>query len=397
MAGASPGAPHSGRTDMRSALTWHLFAVLLAAAWPLFGAAAPLGLPEVPLPADNPQNPAKIALGDKLFHDPRLSSSGHVSCASCHEDQRVFTDSPLTVSKGVGGALGQRNAPSVANAAYFKMQFWDGRANSLEDQALQPLTNPVEMGLPDVDAAVAIVRADADYRERFQQAFGTPTALTAKGLGQAIASYERTLVFGDSPFDRYQYRGEKDALSPAAVRGLAVFTTWGRCVACHRIEPGYATFTDDRFHNIGIGINRYPDEVLSLATGMPPPRLPERLRSSAPDPARLKSELGRFAVTGKLEDLGAFKTPSLRNVALTAPYMHDGSLKTLREVVVHYVAGGFSPGDRVRNAHLDPEINFLEISSGQADDLVAFLEALTSPRFAGLPVHTGEPAAGQPR
>ncbi|MBM4202228.1 MAG: cytochrome-c peroxidase, partial [Gammaproteobacteria bacterium] len=305
------------------------FRVVTLAGWCLSAGAAPLGLPAVPIPADNPQNSAKIALGDKLFHDPRLSSSGQVSCATCHRDADAFTDTPLAVSRGVGGALGQRNAPSLANAAYFTLQFLDGRAASLEEQALRPLVDPVEMGLPDLEAAVATVSADADYRQRFRQAFGGAAAPTTSTLAQAIASYERTLVFGDSPFDRFQYQGEKDAMSPAAVRGLTVFKTWGRCVVCHRIEQSHATFTDDRFHNIGIGINRYPDDIERLAGGSAP--APPRARSgpATPEPARLQSELGRFAVTGKPADLGAFKTPSLRNVAVTPPYMHDGSLKTL--------------------------------------------------------------------
>ncbi|MGY6217303.1 cytochrome-c peroxidase [Methylolobus aquaticus] len=346
--------------------------------------AAPLGLPEAVVPPDNPQNSAKIALGDKLFHDSRLSSNGAISCATCHQDTSAFTDSPLTVSKGVGGALGQRNAPTVLNAVYLSSQFWDGRAGTLEEQALQPLVNAVEMGLPSVDAALATIRVDPDYPARFREAFGPQTEPSARTLAQAIASYERTLIAGDSPFDRYQFAGDKTAMSPAAVRGLAVFTAWGRCVSCHTIEKTHATFTDNRFHNIGIGFNRYPEEIESLAAGMPPPRIAYR-EQTPPAPDRLASELGRFAVTREKDHLGAFRTPGLRNVALTAPYMHDGSLKTLREVVLHYVRGGFSPGDRARNKHMDRTINFLELSNAQVDDLVEFLKALTSPGVQGTP------------
>ena len=347
-------------------------------------AAAPLGLPEVPVSPDNPQNSAKVALGDKLFHDPRLSSTGAVSCASCHQDASAFTDSPLAVSKGVGGALGQRNAPTVLNAVYLSSQFWDGRAGSLEEQALQPLVSAVEMGLPSVDAALAVIRSDPDYGTRFREAFGPQTEPTAKALAQAIASYERTLIAGDSPFDRYQFAGDKAAMSAAAARGLAVFTGPGRCVSCHTIEKTQATFTDNRFHNIGVGFNRYPEEIESVAAGMPPPRIAYR-EQIPPTPDRLASELGRYAITRQQDDLGAFRTPGLRNVALTAPYMHDGSLKTLREVVLHYVRGGFSPGDRARNKHTDRLINFLELSNGQVDDLVEFLKALTSPVVQSAP------------
>lgn len=375
-------APRAATRRARLVPIQRLPTLVFMAVGSLSASAVPLGLPAVPIPTDNPQNPAKIALGDKLFHDPRLSATGQISCATCHQDAKAFTDSPLSASRGVGDAQGLRNAPSVVNAAFYSSQFWDGRAGSLEEQALQPLVDPVEMGLSGIEAALSTLRADADYARRFEQAFGVPgPAITARELSQAIASYERTLVFGDTPFDRYQFQGDKQAMTPAAIRGLAVFQTRGRCVLCHRIEKTHATFTDNRFHNIGIGSNRYPEEIerMAIPQASEPPQPPAG--PATPAAARLRAELGRFAVTGQVEDIGAFKTPALRNVAVTAPYMHDGSLKTLRDVVLHYATGGFSPGDRKRNAHLDPEIQHLEVSAQQLDDLLAFLEALTSPAF----------------
>jgi cytochrome c peroxidase len=199
---------------------------------------------------------------------------------------------------------------------------------------------------------------------------------------QAIASFERTLVFGDSPYDRYAFGDDPKAMSEAAVRGLQVFLGQGRCVSCHVIEQTQALFTDNRFHNIGVGINRVQDDIPRLtgeflkarAGGV---RVDERVLMDAH-----ASELGRFAVTAQFDDLGAFKTPTLRNVAVTAPYMHDGSLKTLRDVIMHYNLGGLSPGDPAVNAFLSGGIRPLDLTSEQIDDLVAFLEALTSPRFA---------------
>jgi cytochrome c peroxidase len=242
------------------------------------------------------------------------------------------------------------------------------------------------MALSSKSAALALIRKDESYRPAFKEAFGKELETIAESdLGQAIASYERSLIFGDSPFDRFQYKGERDAMSPAAVRGLAVFMAWGRCVVCHPIEPSSAIFTDNRFHNIGVGINRFPRQLEALATGADGGSRKDghsNKKSKHDTPASLTSELGRFAVTRNMDDLGAFKTPGLRNVAMTAPYMHDGSLKTLRDVVLHYVNGGFSPGDVERNEHMDPAIQYLEVSGQQIDDLVAFLEALTSPRFS---------------
>jgi cytochrome c peroxidase len=346
-------------------------------------AAQPLGLPPVPIPADNPQTPDKIALGDKLFNDKRFSSTGEVSCATCHDPAKGFTDSPLVVSEGINKLRGTRNAPTVINSAYFKLFFWDGRSLDMEDQAQHPIVNPVEMGLVNHDPVLKIVRTDPDYSARFKKVFNKEgQQITMKEVQQAIASFERTIVSGDSPFDRWHYGGDEKAVSEQVKRGFDVFLNKGRCVSCHTMEQDYALFTDNRFHNIGVGINRIQDEVPKFA----PAFLTAKAAGTDVDKAVLTnpkaSELGRFAVTETLDELGAFKTSTLRNVAVTAPFMHDGSLKTLRDVVEHYNNGGITnKNDRV-NDFLSGGIRPLNLTDDEISDLVAFLESLTSPQFA---------------
>jgi len=344
-----------------------------------------LGLPPVPVPADNPQTPEKIALGDKLYHDERFSSTGDVSCATCHEKEKAFTDTPLKVSEGIEKLTGTRNAPTVINSAYFTTQFWDGRSPDLEDQALHPFINPVEMGLADHQPILDIVRTDPEYAEAFEAVFDKcGEGITMVEVTRAIAAFERTVVAGDTPFDRYFYGGETGALTAQQKRGFEVFVNEGRCVSCHVIEQTQALFTDNRFHNIGVGINDIQDEVPDLAHEF----LQADATMSEVDVQVLTdartSELGRFAVTRGFDELGAFKTPTLRNIAVTAPYMHDGSLATLREVVEHYNNGGITAeGDPV-NDFLSGGIRPLDLMDSQIDDLVAFMEALTSPEFATL-------------
>ena len=230
------------------------------------GAAPPLGLPPVPYPADNPQTPAKIALGDKLFQDKRFSSTGDVSCATCHDAAKAFTDGPLQVSQGIKKLTGTRNAPTVINAAYMSAMFWDGRSPDLEDQALHPFVNPVEMGLPSHEPILKVVRRDRDYGKAFQEVFGkSGNAITMTEVTQAIAAFERTVVSGNSPFDRWYFGGDKSALTPAQQRGFALFVNEGRCVSCHVVEQTQALFTDNRFHNIGVGINDIQKDVPALA------------------------------------------------------------------------------------------------------------------------------------
>jgi cytochrome c peroxidase len=312
----------------------------------------PLGLPPVPIPANNPPTAETIALGRKLFYDPRLSKDNTVSCASCHHPDLAFTDN-LRVAKGVGGLTGKRNAPTLLNAAYSPVQFWDGRAASLEEQSADPIADPLEMNQAH-DVSVSKIQRDPEYQAEFAKAFG-PGAITLTIIEKSLASFERTLLSGNSPFDQYKYGGNKQALSASALRGLAIFTNpqRGNCVVCHTIHPHYALFTDGKFHNTGAGV----------------------------DGSGAFTDLGRFGQTKIQADTGQFKTPTLRNVALTPPYMHDGSLKTLKDVVDFYAGGGNS------NPYLDKDIKGLALTAQDRADLVAFLESLTGdmPQNAGPP------------
>jgi cytochrome c peroxidase len=341
-----------------------------------------LGLPAVPIPANNPQSPAKIELGDKLFHDKRFSVDGTVSCSKCHNDKLAFTDS-LPMSVGNRGQTGTRNAPTVLNAAYNKLQFWDGREPDLENQSKQPLINPVEHGLSNYDPILETIRTDPYYQTAFKSVFGVAAnKVTIDHVAKAIASFERTLVSGDSAFDRYYFKGQADAMTEAQIRGLELFVGQGRCVSCHVIEQDQALFIDGRFHNIGIGINPIQQEVPRLAQAF----LEAKSKGINVDVTVLSdkksSELGRFAVTDEFSQIGAFKTPTLRDIDLTAPYMHDGSLKTLKDVVNHYNNGGVTKGgDRV-NDFLDGGIRPLNLTAAQMDDLAAFMKALTGSKHA---------------
>ena len=359
-----------------------LFLVTVAPGF-LMAEGPPLGLPPAPIPVVNPQSREKITLGDKLFHDERFSSTGKVSCATCHDSKKAFTDSPLRVSEGINQLTGTRNAPTVVNSVYFKKLFWDGRSPDLEDQSMHPFLNPVEMGLKDHEPILKIVRTDPEYTKAFKAVFNKKgKQITMKEVTQAIAAFERTIVAGDSPFDRWYFGGDKKAMSTAAIRGFQVFVGQGRCVSCHVVEQTQALFTDNRFHNIGVGINQIQKDVPKLAGEF----LEAKARGTNVDVAVLTdkktSELGRFAVTDRFDDLGAFKTPTLRNIAVTDPYMHDGSQATLKDTVVHYNNGGVTKeGDRV-NDFLSGGIRPLQLTDQQIDDLVAFMEALTSPQFA---------------
>lgn len=344
-----------------------------------------LGLPEVPVPANNPQTPQKIALGSRLFNDVRFSVTGDVSCATCHAAEKAFTDSPLSVSEGINKLTGTRNAPTVVNAAYNKTQFWDGRSPSLEDQALHPFLNPVEMALPSHDVILDIIRDDRAYVRAFRDVFGVRAKdISMDEVTMAIAAFERTQVAGDSPFDRWYFGGQADAMSEAAIRGFAVFLGNGRCVSCHTIEQDHALFTDHLFHNIGVGINDIQDRVPALASAFQV----AKNEGVDVDVAVLSdadtSHLGRFAVDDQFSSLGAFKTSTLRNIAITAPYMHDGSLATLRETVEHYNNGGVTNPDDPVNPFLSGGIRPLNLTEQEIDDLVAFMEALTSSQYAGM-------------
>jgi len=347
-----------------------------------------LGLPAVPIPNDNLQTPEKISLGDKLFHDKRFSIDGTVSCANCHDAKKAFGDG-LAVSLGHHDLTGTRNAPTVINAAFYTSQFWDGREPDLEGQSKQPFVNPVEHGLTDHEVILEIVRTDTDYQTAFSSIFGVSgKQVSIDHVAKAIASFERTIISGNSPFDRYYFKGDTKAMSDTQVRGFKLFIGQGRCVSCHTIEQDHALFTDNRFHNIGIGINDIQQDVPRLAEAF----LQAKNKDVDVDIMVLtdkkSSELGRFAITNELDKVGAFKTPTLRNIEMTAPYMHDGSLKTLKDVIIHYHNGGVTPASAKVNAYLSGGIRPLNLTEAQIDDLVAFMKALTSPEYAQSSANT---------
>jgi cytochrome c peroxidase len=267
------------------------------------------------------------SLGKRLFFEKRLSRDGKISCATCHDPGRAFTDG-VARARGVGGQAGPRNTPTIVNRGIGRSQFWDGRAQTLEQQALGPIEASVEMGLP-IEEAVARLAHDPSYRDAFRAVFGGEP--TADRLGAAIAAYERTVYSVDSPFDRF-IEGGASALSPAAQRGLELFGGKARCGECH----SGPNFTDEAFHSLGVSA----------------------------DP-------GRGKVTGVAQDVGAFKTPTLREIASTGPYMHDGSQATLADVVDYYDKG-CSP-----HPNLSSKIVKLGLSAQERADLVAFLEALS--------------------
>lgn len=303
-------------------------ASLVAASEP-FSLSVPLGLKPLPIVKDNPPTEAKIVLGKQLFFDPRLSDDNSVSCASCHDPHKGWSNGDAT-AVGIRGQRGGRSAPTVINAVYQHFQFWDGRAGTLEEQALGPIANPIEMNLP-IDQAVARLAAIEGYAEQFQQVFGKP--VNAEDLGKALAAFERTVLSGNAPYDRFK-AGDKNALSEQAQVGMKLFFGKANCSSCH----AGANFSDNGFHNLGVNIHHE------------------------------QSDAGRVAISQLGGDHGAFKTPTLREIARTAPYMHDGSLATLQDVVAYYNQGA-TPND-----HLDEEIFPLNLSDEQQAALVAFLE-----------------------
>ena len=334
----------------------------------------PVAATHAAIPADNPQTPGKVALGQRLFFDARLSADGTIACSTCHDPARAFTDGK-PVSTGIGGRAGQRNAPTILNALYNATQFWDGRAATLEQQAALPIVNAVEMGQPSLDAAVARIAAIPEYQQAFRTAFGA--APDGPNLVRAIAAYERSQVSFDSPFDHY-ITGEHDAIDAAAQRGWELFNTRGRCNKCHALSEDKrdtTNFTDNDFHNIGVLIVRH--DVVKLAK-----QARDLLGSgdaAAIDRAAIQTDmsaLGRFLVTKKEPHIAAFKTPNLRNLLLTAPYFHDGSHATLWDVIDHY-----NKGAGLNNPYLDEDIVPLALSERDIDDLVAFLASLTSPAY----------------
>lgn len=301
----------------------------------------PETFPPMPVPEDNALTPERIALGKRLFFDPGLSRTGEIACASCHLQEHAFAD-PRPVSLGVEGRLGTRNAPPLFNLAWNTSFFWDGNAPTLEHQAIGPIVNPLEMDMKMADV-IAHVSADPKYARQFQDAYAAPP--TPEGVTKSIASFMRSLVSGDSRYDRFK-AGDEGALTAAERRGEAIFfSERGECFHCH---VGF-NLTNNGFHNNGTR----PDD---------------------PD-------LGRELITERPSDRGKFKVPSLRNVAVTAPYMHDGSLPTLVAVVDHYAQGGQG------HPNTDPTMHPLDLTAQEKADLVAFLEALTDTAFLTDPRH----------
>ena len=334
----------------------------------------PVAMTRGVIPADNPQAPEKISLGQKLFFDRRLSADGTVSCSTCHDPALAFTDRKPT-SVGIKGRVGQRNAPTVLNALYNKTQFWDGRVNTLEEQAALPIVNSVEMGQLNLDAAVGQIAAVEEYQQAFRNVFGRPP--NSPDLMRAIASYERTQLSFDSPFDHF-IAGDKNAIDESAKRGWELFNNQARCNKCHALTETTRDVTnliDNDFHNIGVLIVRH--NVVPLA------RQAEQLiktgDTSAIDQAAIQTEmsaLGRFLITKKEPDIASFKTPNIRNVLVTGPYFHDGSQETLWDVIDHY-----NKGDGLQNPYLDEDIQPLALSETDIDDLVAFMASLTSANY----------------
>jgi cytochrome c peroxidase len=339
-----------------------------------FEMTVPKGLPadlfQELIPKDNPLTAEKIALGEKLFFDKRLSVDNTISCATCHDPAMALAESNM-VGIGIENKKGARNSPSVINAVFNESQFWDGRAPSLEEQSKLPIINALEMGMKDHPQVVAKVKGLSEYAPLFAAAFGSQ-GITIDTIAKAIASFERTQLSGNSPFDRFM-AGDKKAISESAKRGWDLFNHQARCISCHAFNESAPFFSDFKFHNIGVAAK---DQNFSA--------LARRARQIiGSDPRNLKaiddlalaqgfSELGRFLVTKQARDIGAFKTSMLRDIELTAPYMHNGSEKTLLDVIKFYNKGG------ELNPNLDGGMRPLKLTDPQMDDLVDFLKTLTS-------------------
>jgi cytochrome c peroxidase len=324
-------------------------------------------------PSDNPITDAKAKLGDMIFDEKRISADNSIACNTCHSPRNGFT-THTAASRGVGDQIGKRNAPSILNAMFYRSMFWDGRAATLEEQAMLPILNPVEMGQKDRKEVVAKLAAIPEFVEAFQKVFGH--APNWEDMSKALAAFERSRLSTEAPFDRFLH-GDEKAFSASQRRGWALFTGKARCGSCHTYDPALPLFGDNRFHNTGVAAGKQDFNQLakraaeSAAAG----------NKAEIDKLALEtdySDLGRFLVTQKREDIGAFKTPFLRDVLLTGPYMHDGSLETLWDVIEFFSKGGG------QNPFLDPEMKPLGLTASEVDDLVNFLGALTSDRFAEL-------------
>jgi cytochrome c peroxidase len=312
------------------------------------------------IPSDNAMTADKIKLGEALYFDKRLSADATISCATCHDPASAFTDRNAT-AVGIQSSRGTRSAPTVLNAMFSDIFFWDGRARSLEEQAMHPLINPAEMGMQDYDAVVARVASVTDYVQRFRRVF--KSEVTIDTIVKAIAAYERTQLSGNSPFDRF-IAGDPNAITSAQKRGWKLFRSKAQCIQCHAFSLSSPFFTDFDFHNTGVASKyRNFDRLVQSAQGISASKLAH---------AEGFSDLGRYLVTLRPNHIGAFKTPTLRDIELTAPYMHEGSQKTLLDVVRFYNRGGEA------NPYLDERISPLNLTDEEMNALVEFMRSLTS-------------------
>ena len=325
------------------------------------------------IPRDNPLTADKVELGRQLFFDARLSANGAVSCSTCHDPRLGFADGKK-LAVGIDGRLGSRNTPTVLNATFNSTLFWDGRVDSLEAQALEPLVNADEMGNASHDEVVRRLAVIPRYADQFQRVFGRP--VDAGSLSKAIAAYERTLISANAPYDRY-LAGDRSALNERALRGLTLFRTRGRCSVCHSLSTSFPFFTDGNYRNTGVAGNFSGFEgLVRRATAL-------SIEASTAEMLELnkqqgKVELGRFLVTRNSLDIGSYRTPMLRNVELTAPYFHDGSAATLADVLSYYSRGGNETTSR------DWELQAVNLTEREQQDLIEFLKALTSDEARAL-------------
>jgi cytochrome c peroxidase len=336
----------------------------------------PLGLPPLPVSETNPLTSEKITLGRKLFFDRRLSPNDTMSCAMCHIPTQGFTVNETRLAVGMNGQSTKRNPPALYNVAYLRVLFHDGREFTLEDQIIGPLTNPVEMANPSMGYVVNRVRKLPGYEAQFRQIFGE--GVNVATLGKALASYQRTLLSGNSPFDRWYFGKDQSAVSQEVKTGFRIFSGKGQCVTCHTVTKDAALFTNQSFHNTGVAhLQLIPEKSVEVDLGggltvtMPRTQVNEVL--TPPEQDR-----GRYEVTHDPTDLWRYRTPSLRNVALTAPYMHNGALLTLEEVVAYYDRGG------TKSDGQDPKISPLGLTQQEKQALVAFLRSLTGDNVSVL-------------
>ncbi len=314
-------------------------------------------LPAVPVPADNPMSAEKVELGKFLFFDPRLSGDGSLGCVNCHLPDQGWT-THTRLSPAYPSNSERRNSPTLINVAYDQTLIWDGRAPNLEKQALGPVKNPLHMN-QNIDFLIQELEVIPGYRNRFQKVFGT--GVTPDGISKALAAFQRTLVTADSPFDRYM-KGEKGAMSESAKRGMDIYRGKARCTLCH----AGPNFSDQKFHNLGDPDPDYMrDPKVLVAIRF------DAQRMGIKDYQSLDKDPGRYLVTKNPADRGAFKTPTVRNATETAPYMHNGALETLAEVIDFYDRGG---GDDPNKSKL---IKPLGLTQEEKADLLEFIKALT--------------------